>query len=77
MDLSARALLMAAEMITDDRLAQVVRDRYQGWKGEFGQQVLAGKLTLDGVAEGVLERNLDTTPQSGRQEYLEYLLNRY
>jgi xylose isomerase len=39
--------------------------------------VLAGKLTLDGVAEGVLERNLDTTPQSGRQEYLEYLLNRY
>jgi xylose isomerase len=77
MDLCAQGLLMAEKMITDDRLDQLLRDRYAGWKDEFGQQVLAGKLTLDAVAARVLDRNLDTTPQSGRQEFLEYLVNRY
>jgi xylose isomerase len=77
MDLCAQGLLMAEKMITDDRLDQLLRDRYAGWKGEFGQQVLAGKLSLDAVAAQVLDRNLDTTPQSGRQEFLEYLVNRY
>ncbi|WP_341675286.1 xylose isomerase [Niveibacterium sp. SC-1] len=77
MDVSARALLIAEAMIKDGRHAKAVADRYAGWKQEFGQQVLGGKLSLDQVAQRVLDRNTDVLPQSGRQEYLENLLNRF
>jgi len=77
MDIAARGLLIAEQMLLAGELDKFVQDRYQGWKGEFGQQVLAGKLGLDQVAAQVLDRNQDTTPHSGRQEYLEALVNRY
>jgi xylose isomerase len=77
MDIAARGLLIAERMILSGELEKFVQERYQGWKGDFGQQVLAGKLGLDQVAAQVLDRNQDTTPHSGRQEYLEALVNRY
>jgi xylose isomerase len=77
MDVSARALLIAEQMITDGQLARHVEARYAGWDTPFGQDVMAGRLGLDQVAARVLERNQDTRPVSGRQELLENLLNRY
>jgi xylose isomerase len=77
MDLCARALLIAEKMLADGRLEQAVRERYRDWQGEFGQQLLAGTLTLEAVAARTLERDLDPEPRSGRQECLENLLNRY
>jgi xylose isomerase len=77
MDIAARGLLIAERMITDGQLEKCLQDRYAGWQGEYGQQLLGGKLSLDAVAARVLERNQDTTPRSGRQEYLEALVNRY
>ena len=75
MDVTARALLIAEKMILDGRVADLVKDRYAGWHGEFGQSVLAGKTSLDAVAARVLSSNKDTRPVSGRQEHLENLLN--
>ncbi|MDT7519559.1 xylose isomerase [Rhodoferax sp. TBRC 17660] len=77
MDVSARALLIAEKMITDGKFAQVTEDRYAGWKGSFGQDVLTGKLGLDAVAQRVLDQNVDVQPVSGRQERVENLLNSY
>ena len=77
MDVSARALLIAEKMITDGKFAQVTEDRYAGWKGGFGQDVLTGKLGLDAVAQRVLDQNVDVQPVSGRQERIENLLNSY
>lgn len=77
MDVSARALLVAERMINDDRLGQHVDQRYAGWATPEGQAILNGQLTLDQLANQVLERNQDTLPVSGRQEYLENLLNSY
>ncbi|MBT0569486.1 xylose isomerase [Curvibacter sp. CHRR-16] len=77
MDVTARALLIAEKMIADGRFAQVTEDRYAGWKGHFGQDVLTGKLGLDAVAQRVLDRNVDVQPVSGRQEWVENLLNSY
>ncbi len=77
MDLCARGLLIAERMLADGRLEQALQERYRGWQGEFGQQLLAGKLSLDAVAARTLERDQDPEPASGRQEYLENLLNRY
>ena len=50
MDVCARALLIAEKMILDGRVAHLVTDRYAGWQGEFGQSVLAGKTSLDAIA---------------------------
>ncbi|MEZ5704343.1 MAG: xylose isomerase [Burkholderiaceae bacterium] len=77
MDVSARALLIAEKMINDDRLADHVQARYAGWSEPLGQDILAGRLSLDQLSAKVLARDQDTLPVSGRQEYLENLLNRY
>jgi xylose isomerase len=77
MDVSARALLIAEKMINDGKFAQVTEDRYAGWRGHFGQDVLTGKLGLDAVAQRVLDQNVDVQPVSGRQERIENLLNSY
>lgn len=77
MDVSARALLIAEKMITDGQFAQVTEDRYAGWRGSFGQDVLGGNLGLDTVAQHALDKNVDVQPVSGRQERIENLLNSY
>jgi xylose isomerase len=75
MDVCARALLVAERMLSDDRLGRFVDERYAGWASGEGSEILAGRLGLDQLASRVLERNTDPRPVSGRQEYLENLLN--
>jgi xylose isomerase len=77
MDACARGLLMAEAMIADGRLAGFVAERYAGWDGKEGKAILAGKRSLDDLAESVLKRGLDPQPKSGKQEHLEGLLNEY
>ena len=77
MDVTARSLLIADKMIQNDKLGQLQAERYAGWAQPFGQDILAGTMTLDAVAAHVLEHNTDTLPVSGRQEHLENLLNSY
>ena len=76
-DLCARALLVAAAMIEDGQLAGNLSRRYAGWDSERGAALLAGPLTLDHIAADVAARDPDPKPRSGRQEYLENLLNSY
>ncbi len=77
MDVCARALLAAERAIQDGQLAQLVKARYQGWSGSLGQEILAGRTGLEALARRVLERDQDVEPVSGRQEYLENLVNRF
>ena len=77
MDVSARGLLIAEKMINDGRHAAFLRDRYAGWEAEFGQSLMAGRVSLEDAAARVTARNTDIAPVSGRQEFLENLLNEY
>jgi xylose isomerase len=77
MDALARALLAAARMREDGRLAAVVRDRYAGWDGPLGRGILAGRSSLADLAAFVDRERIDPRPRSGRQELLENLLDRY
>ena len=77
MDATARALLNAAAMIEDGALQRFVDERYSGWEGELGRAILAGEKSLDDLAGLVEDRGLEPEPRSGRQEYLENLVNRY
>jgi xylose isomerase len=77
MDACARGLLIAAEMIKDGKLADFVKDRYAGWNSKEGKAILAGKRSLDDLSAYVLKQKIEPQPKSGKQEYLEELLNRY
>jgi xylose isomerase len=44
-------------MILDGQVAKIVADRYQGWQSAFGQDVLAGRASLDAVAARVMTSN--------------------
>ncbi len=77
MDAMAKGLLNAAAIIEDGALQKFVDDRYSGWDKPFGKDILAGKKSLDDLAAHVAEKGLDPQPKSGRQEYLESLVNRF
>ena len=77
MDVCARALLQAEQMILDGRLEAASNARYAGWDRPAGQDSLAGRKSLGALADEGLVSNTDTVPVSGRQEYLESLVNRF
>lgn len=77
MDTCARALLMAARMIEDGRLAAAVKERYAGWEGDLGRRILEGRASLADLAAHVVDGAVEPRPQSGRQEALENLVNTY
>jgi xylose isomerase len=77
MDACARGLLAAARMIEDGVLAGHVAARYAGWEKSHNKAMLDGSMTLSDIAARFDQNPLDPQPRSGRQEYLEGLLNRY
>lgn len=74
-DVCARGLLIAEQLIKDGKWADFVEQRYIGWKTPYFQEVLAGKHSLDSISDRALATNQDVMPKSGRQEYLENLIN--
>jgi xylose isomerase len=76
-DTLARGLLCAARMIEEGRLAAFVEQRYAGWDGPLGREILAGEHDLESLFARVRDQGLDPQPVSGRQEWLENLVNRY
>ena len=77
MDACARGLLIAAQMMKDGKMEKAVAKRYAKWEEPQNQAMLAGKESLDKIAARVLKSGLDPQPKSGRQEYLEGVLNTY
>ena len=76
LDTLARAFLCAAALYESGELERVLADRYAGWQGELGQSILAG-ASLDTLAARVHAEGINPKPQSGRQERLENVLNRF
>ncbi len=77
MDTMALALKVAARMIEDGELDKRVARRYAGWNGELGQQILKGQMNLADIAQYATQHNLAPEHQSGHQELLENVVNRY
>jgi xylose isomerase len=76
-DAIARGLKAAARMLEDGRLKSHVDDRYAGWNKPENAAILKGESSLDALADRVHGQELEPQPKSGRQEYLESLLNLY
>ena len=77
MDTCARAFKAAAAIIEDGSYDKFLEDRYAGWNDPEAQAMLKGERTLEDIAKRVEEENIDPKPRSGRQEYLENLINRF
>ncbi len=77
MDATAKALLNAAAIIEDGTFQAHVDERYAGWDAALGKDILSGKKSLDDLAAHVDAEGLEPQPKSGRQEYLEGLINRF
>lgn len=77
MDCCARGLKAAAKMIEDKALSAPVEARYAGWSQPQAQAMLQGKTTLEDIAAYVRDSGIEPQPVSGRQEYLENIVNRY
>ena len=75
-DAVARGLLRAARMIERGDLARLVAERYAGWDGALGRDILDGRLSFADLERRVLERGVEPQPRSGQQERLENLVNR-
>jgi xylose isomerase len=77
MDACARAFVAAAEMIETKALTNLVDQRYAGWNTPEAQAMLAGERSLGQIADRVLSEAINPQPRSGRQEYLESVVNRF
>ena len=77
LDTLARGLKAAAALIEDGTYDKFLDDRYAGWQGAEGQAMLSGQRSLADIAARVEQDNLNPEPRSGRQEYLENLINRF
>lgn len=76
MDTCARGLLAAAELLEKGDLSDAMARRYAGWQAPEAAAMLKGERTLDEIAARVEREGIDPRPVSGRQEYLENLVNR-
>lgn len=76
MDTFALGLKAAAKLIEDGRLDKFVDDRYASWTTGIGADIVAGKATMADLEKYALEKGEVTDSlTSGRQEYLESVVN--
>lgn len=74
-DLTARAFLTAAKLIEDGELSGFVAERYAGWNQPDAAKILNGDLSLQQISELAVSEQCAPKPRSGRQEFLENLIN--
>ena len=76
MDTFALGLIKAAELIEDGELDSFVKNRYKGFESELGKKIRRGEISLKELADRASEMGTCDAPESGRQEYLESVVNR-
>jgi len=76
MDCLARGLKAAAKAKEDGELENFIKNRYKSWDSALGKKVEAGSATLEEVAQHAFKCG-EPKQISGKQEYLEQLLNTY
>ena len=75
MDAFAQGLKAAIALNEDGRIEEFVKERYSSWNSELGKKIRDGKATLEELSVLALEMGDVTNNMSGRQEYLENVMN--
>ena len=77
MDVAARSLIAVEKMINDKELFTYIQNRYKKWNQDLGKFIHSNEGNLESIANKVINENIEPEPQSGQQEYLENILNKY
>ena len=77
MDTFARGLKIAAAIRKDGRLAEFVKNRYASWDSGLGAEIESGKHDLKSLEAVMLKKGDAGSNVSGRQEFLENLINEF
>ena len=75
MDTFALGLIKAAAIVEDGRIDAFVADRYASYKAGIGAKIVSGEATLEECAANALAAKAPKLPGSGKQEYLESVVN--
>lgn len=74
MDAFAFGLIKAYRLIEDGRIEEYIKERYASYSEGIGKRIIEGRETLESLAAYAASLK-DVMPVSGRQEYLEAVLN--
>ena len=77
MDAFAKGLKIAAAIRADGELASLLKQRYASWDSGVGAEIESGNANFKSLETYMLEKGDVTPNESGRQEMLENLINRY
>ncbi len=75
MNAFALGLRMADKLIRDGRLESFLADRYASYNSGIGKKIVDGTVTMAELEAYALSLGDVTTNTSGRQEYLEHVMN--
>ena len=77
MDAFARGLKIAAAIRADGELDAFVNERYSSWDSGIGAEIESGSANFESLEAYMHEQGEIRPNESGRQEMLEHLVNRY
>ena len=77
MDTFARGLKIAGAIRKDGRLTEFVKNRYRSWDSGIGKKIEEGKVGFKELEGYALKMGEVATNESGRQEYLESIINEF
>jgi len=75
MDTFALGLIKAAQIIEDGRLDTFVHEKYGSFSNGIGARIRNKDVTLEELSKYAIELKKPQLPESGKQEYLESILN--
>jgi xylose isomerase len=70
-------LKIAAAIRKDGRLAEFVKQRYSSWDAGIGAKIESGKASFKDLEAHMLKQGDIALNTSGRQEFLENLINEF
>ncbi|MBQ7117955.1 MAG: xylose isomerase, partial [Clostridia bacterium] len=71
----ALGLIKAAELIEDGRIDDFIKDKYASFDEGIGERIVRGEATLEELSDYACGKRVTVNPDSGRQEYLQTILN--
>lgn len=75
MDTFALGLIKAAAIIEDGRVDEFIKNKYKSYNEGIGKKIVEGTTSLEELAAHAAELKNAELPESGRQEYLENIVN--
>jgi xylose isomerase len=77
MDTFALGYKIALKIRADGKMEKFLKDRYASYDTDYGKAIEKGRIGFRELEKLVLRKLGEPKPKSGKQEYLENLLNTY